>query len=63
MTINKLTDNVKSSDEINKINEIIDGKQDTLVSGTNIKTINNESLLGSGNVSLSSVVFVRWSEE
>lgn len=25
-------------------------KQDTLVSGTNIKTINNESLLGSGNI-------------
>lgn len=28
----------------------IQGKQDTLVSGTNIKTINNESLLGSGNI-------------
>ena len=27
-------------------------KQDTLVSGTNIKTINNSSLLGSGNISL-----------
>ena len=27
-------------------------KQDTLVSGTNIKTINNESLLGSSNISL-----------
>lgn len=26
-------------------------KQDTLVSGTNIKTINNQSLLGSGNIS------------
>ena len=25
-------------------------KQDLLVSGTNIKTINNQSLLGSGNV-------------
>ena len=29
-------------------------KQDTLVSGTNIKTINNESILGSGNISISS---------
>ena len=29
------------------------GKQDTLVSGTSIKTINNESLLGSGNISIS----------
>jgi len=26
------------------------GKQATLVSGTNIKTINNESILGSGNI-------------
>lgn len=30
----------------------IQGKQDTLVSGTNIKTINNESLLGSGNITI-----------
>lgn len=29
-------------------------KQDVLVSGTNIKTINNESLLGSGNITISS---------
>ena len=28
------------------------GKQDTLVSGTNIKTINNNSILGSGNISV-----------
>lgn len=28
------------------------GKQDSLVSGTNIKTINNESILGSGNLSV-----------
>jgi hypothetical protein len=31
-------------------------KQDTLVSGTNIKTVNNQSLLGSGNISISSGV-------
>ena len=30
----------------------ISGKQDKLVSGTNIKTINGESLLGSGNVEI-----------
>ena len=29
------------------------GLQDTLVSGTNIKTINNQSLLGSGNITIS----------
>jgi hypothetical protein len=30
----------------------IDAKQDTLVSGTNIKTLNSESLLGSGNIEI-----------
>ena len=31
----------------------LNAKQDTLVSGTNIKTINNESLLGSGDIDIS----------
>lgn len=31
----------------------ISGKQDKLVSGTNIKTINGESILGSGNIEIS----------
>ena len=31
----------------------LSGKQDTLVSGTNIKTINSTSLLGSGNIAIS----------
>ena len=30
----------------------LSGKQDTLSSGTTIKTINNESLLGSGNITI-----------
>lgn len=29
-----------------------EGKQDALVSGTNIKTINNQSILGSGNITI-----------
>lgn len=29
-------------------------KQDTLISGTNVKTINNQSILGSGNISIAS---------
>lgn len=37
---------------VEKINDIIDDKQDVLVSGTNIKTINNTSLLGSGNIDI-----------
>ena len=32
--------------------EAIQSKQDKLVSGTNIKTINNQSLLGEGNISI-----------
>ena len=35
--------------------EMLSCKQDTLVSGTNIKTINNTSILGSGNIALPSV--------
>lgn len=52
MTVNKITSPVSPLDEIDKINEIIDEKQDTLVSGTNIKTINNNSILGSGNLTI-----------
>ena len=33
-------------------NTLLNGKQPTLVSGTNIKTINNESLLGEGNLDI-----------
>ena len=33
-------------------NTLLDGKQATLVSGINIKTINNESILGSGNLDI-----------
>lgn len=35
------------------VNGLDSGKQDTLVSGTNIKTINSNSLLGSGNITIS----------
>lgn len=34
------------------ITSAVSTKQDTLVSGTNIKTINNESILGSGNIDI-----------
>ena len=38
---------------INEVNILANNKQDTLTSGTNIKTINNQSLLGSGNIEIS----------
>lgn len=34
------------------VKDSLDSKQATLVSGTNIKTINNETLLGSGNITI-----------
>ena len=34
------------------VQDALDGKQDTLVSGENIKTINGNSLLGSGNIDI-----------
>ena len=37
---------------------ILPNKQDLLVSGTNIKTINNQSLLGSGNLSIGGITSV-----
>lgn len=38
--------------DISSLQSSINGKQATLVSGTNIKTINGNSILGSGNLSL-----------
>lgn len=35
-----------------EVDTALGDKQDTLVSGTNIKTINNESILGSGNIDI-----------
>lgn len=51
---NKIVTAPTSNDVIATINQIIDDKQDTLVSGSNIKTINNTSLLGSGNIDIQS---------
>lgn len=50
--VNKITTPPTQNEVIDKVNEIIDDKQDTLVSGTTIKTINNQSLLGSGNIDI-----------
>lgn len=50
--VNKLTLPAKQNEVVNKVNELVDDKQDTLVSGTNIKTINNTSILGRGNIDI-----------
>lgn len=38
---------------VESVETTMNGKQDTLVSGTNIKTINNQSILGEGNIEIS----------
>lgn len=45
--------NLNEPSSMLEIIDAINGKQEKLVSGTNIKTINNESLLGSGNINIS----------
>jgi hypothetical protein len=49
--------NVNNTSDLNKpistaTQAALDAKQATLVSGTNIKTINSESVLGSGNLTI-----------
>jgi len=53
-----LTDIFNPDDYYTKtdVNTLLANKQDTLVSGANIKTINNESILGSGNIALNVTV-------
>lgn len=49
--VNKPVNVSDFSNDANYVTESqLETKQDTLVSGTNIKTINNQSLLGSGNI-------------
>ena len=54
--IDTLSGNVYAKSETSsktEIDDALDDKQDKLISGTNIKTINGESLLGSGNIEIS----------
>jgi hypothetical protein len=53
--VSKITTPPSQVDLVDKVNEIIDGKQDTLVSGTNIKTVGGNSLLGSGDIAFPTV--------
>ena len=53
-----LKDNAENSStptpsELEQLESIITNKQDKLVSGVNIKTINNQNILGSGNLNVS----------
>lgn len=48
----RTTSNIESFYDTTKIDQLLSQKQDRLVSGRNIKTINNISLLGSGNIDI-----------
>ena len=48
LTLNVNLNDYATKEDLENID--ISGKQDTLVSGVNIKTINDESILGSGNI-------------
>lgn len=50
--VSKIGDNALLIKELNELKEAVSKKQDTLVSGHNIKTVNNQSLLGSGNLTI-----------
>lgn len=50
---NKVATSLSSSATESYVDGKVSTKQDTLVSGTNIKTINNMSILGSGNINIS----------
>ena len=44
------TDNFATKNELTAVETSLGNKQDTLVSGTNIKTVNSQSILGEGNI-------------
>lgn len=48
-----ITQDSEHSQQISNLNTEIGNKQDNLVSGTNIKTVNGQSILGEGNIEIS----------
>ena len=51
ITFDNTDTSITGSDIQAVIKELSDNKQEKLVSGTNVKTINNQSILGNGNIS------------
>lgn len=54
--LGNLPDQVDLQTQLSAINTTISGKQATLVSGTNIKTINGNSLLGAGDLTVGGTI-------
>ena len=55
-------DPVTLEDDLNTLADEVAGKQETLVSGTNIKTVNSTSLLGSGDIAIAGLPSVTSSD-
>ena len=55
MMDNKIIDIDRLSRYHENINALLTTKQESLVSGDNIKTINNQSIIGTGNISTSEI--------
>ena len=55
LKLQNLVEPQNDKDAVNKqyVDNKVDSKQDLLISGTNIKTVNGQSLLGSGNLTIS----------
>lgn len=53
------TNKFATASDIAGLSTSVSTKQDTLVSGTNIKTVNNSTLLGSGNVNVGTVTRIQ----
>lgn len=47
---------------LDQLDYVLSGKQDLLTSGLNIKTVNNESILGNGNISINGLPAVTTSD-
>jgi hypothetical protein len=53
-----IDDAVKDKASEQYVDDAVKDKQDTLVSGTNIKTVNGESVLGEGNIEVASIILI-----
>lgn len=54
---------INNKADTSTVNDALATKQNTLVSGTNIKTVNGESILGGGNINAGDILLGRVIED
>lgn len=58
-TLNELAVAIQENEDVvEALNQSIGSKQDKLISGTNIKTVNGQSLLDEGNIAIPQIVYI-----